>query len=94
MDLAADCYINALKIRHTRAHHGLARVHCLKNDKAAAYMEMTELIKKAKNNASAYEKRSEYCDREQAKEDLEMVTRLDPLRVYPYRYRAAGKYFT
>ncbi|KAG5043534.1 ETO1-like protein 1 isoform X2 [Glycine soja] len=89
LDLAADCYINALKIRHTRAHHGLARVHCLKNDKAAAYMEMTELIKKAKNNASAYEKRSEYCDREQAKEDLEMVTRLDPLRVYPYRYRAA-----
>jgi len=53
-------------------------------------MEMTELIKKAKNNASAYEKRSEYCDREQAKADLEMVTRLDPLRVYPYRYRAAG----
>ncbi|QCD97670.1 ETO1-like protein 1 [Vigna unguiculata] len=89
LDLAADCYINALKIRHTRAHHGLARVHCLKNDKAAAYMEMTELIKKAKNNASAYEKRSEYCDREQAKADLEMVTRLDPLRVYPYRYRAA-----
>ncbi|KAK7378396.1 hypothetical protein VNO80_03835 [Phaseolus coccineus] len=89
LDLAADCYINALKIRHTRAHHGLARVHCLKNDKTAAYMEMTELIKKAKNNASAYEKRSEYCDREQAKADLEMVTRLDPLRVYPYRYRAA-----
>jgi len=57
-------------------------------------MEMTELIKKAKNNASAYEKRSEYCDREQAKADLEMVTRLDPLRAYPYRYRAAGKFFT
>ncbi|KAK7285299.1 hypothetical protein RJT34_20065 [Clitoria ternatea] len=89
LDLAADCYISALKIRHTRAHQGLARVHCLKNDKAAACMEMTELIDKAKNNASAYEKRSEYCDREQAKADLEMVTRLDPLRVYPYRYRAA-----
>ncbi|KAK7336786.1 hypothetical protein VNO77_17334 [Canavalia gladiata] len=89
LDLAADCYINALKIRHTRAHQGLARVHCLKNDKAAAYMEMTELIKKAKNNASAYEKRSEYCEREQVKADLQMVTRLDPLRVYPYRYRAA-----
>ncbi|XP_027349875.1 ETO1-like protein 1 isoform X2 [Abrus precatorius] len=89
LDLAADCYINALKIRHTRAHQGLARVHCLKNDKAAAYMEMTELIEKAKNNASAYEKRSEYCDREQAMADLEMATRLDPLRVYPYRYRAA-----
>ncbi|KAG2331303.1 hypothetical protein Bca52824_002483 [Brassica carinata] len=56
LDLAADCYINALK---------------------------------AQNNASAYEKRSEYCDRELAKSDLEMVTRLDPLRVYPYRYRAA-----
>lgn len=89
LDLAADCYINALKIRHTRAHQGLARVHYLKNDKPAAYEEMTKLIEKARNNASAYEKRSEYCEREQTKIDLEMVTRLDPLRVYPYRYRAA-----
>lgn len=89
LDLAADCYINALKIRHTRAHQGLARVHYLKNEKAAAYEEMTKLIEKARNNASAYEKRSEYCEREQTKIDLEMVTRLDPLRVYPYRYRAA-----
>ncbi|OMP04919.1 BTB/POZ-like protein [Corchorus olitorius] len=89
LDAAADCYINALKIRHTRAHQGLARVHYLRNDKAAAYEEMTKLIEKAKNNASAYEKRSEYCDRELIKADLEMVTRLDPLRVYPYRYRAA-----
>ncbi|GAV87922.1 LOW QUALITY PROTEIN: BTB domain-containing protein/TPR_11 domain-containing protein, partial [Cephalotus follicularis] len=89
LDLAADCYINALKIRHTRAHQGLARVHFLKNDKAAAYEEMTKLIEKARNNASAYEKRSEYCDRELTKADLEMVTQLDPLRVYPYRYRAA-----
>jgi hypothetical protein len=88
--LAADCYINALKIRHTRAHQGLARVHFLKNDKIAAYEEMTKLIVKAQNNASAYEKRSEYCDRELTKADLEMVTQLDPLRVYPYRYRAAG----
>ncbi|XP_065861092.1 ETO1-like protein 1 [Euphorbia lathyris] len=88
-ELAADCYINALKIRHTRAHQGLARVHFLRNDKAAAYEEMTKLIEKAKNNASAYEKRSEYCDREVTKADLEMVTKLDPLRVYPYRYRAA-----
>ncbi|KAF7804721.1 ETO1-like protein 1 [Senna tora] len=89
LDSAADCYINALEIRHTRAHQGLARVHFLKNDKAAAYNEMTKLIEKAKNNASAYEKRSEYCDRELTKADLEMVTHLDPLRVYPYRYRAA-----
>ncbi|KAK7277613.1 hypothetical protein RJT34_22628 [Clitoria ternatea] len=89
LDLAADCYIKALKIQHTRAHQGLARVHYLKNDKAAAYKEMTNLIEKAKNNASAYEKRSEYGDRELTKADLEMVTRLDPLRVYPYRYRAA-----
>ncbi|XP_051118641.1 ETO1-like protein 1 [Andrographis paniculata] len=89
LDAAADCYINALKIRHTRAHQGLARVHFLKNDKNAAYAEMTKLIEKARNNASAYEKRSEYCDRELTKADLEMVTRLDPLRVYPYRYRAA-----
>ncbi|KAG6434940.1 hypothetical protein SASPL_106585 [Salvia splendens] len=89
LDAAADCYINALKIRHTRAHHGLARVHHLRNDKNAAYAEMTNLIEKAMNNASAYEKRSEYCDRDLTKADLEMVTRLDPLRVYPYRYRAA-----
>ncbi|KAJ9696054.1 hypothetical protein PVL29_008355 [Vitis rotundifolia] len=89
LELAADCYINALKIRHTRAHQGLARVHFLKNDKTAAYLEMTKLIEKARNNASAYEKRSEYCERELTKADLEMVTRLDPLRVYPYRYRAA-----
>lgn len=88
-DLAADCYVNALKIRHTRAHQGLARVHFLRNDKTAAYEEMTKLIEKAQNNASAYEKRSEYCDRDLTKADLEMVTRLDPLRVYPYRYRAA-----
>ena len=57
-----------------------------------AYDEMTKLIQKAQNNASAYEKRSEYCERELTKADLEMVTRLDPLRVYPYRYRAAGQY--
>ncbi|KAG5125938.1 hypothetical protein JHK82_026773 [Glycine max] len=89
LELAEDCYIKALKIQHTRAHQGLARVHFLKNDKAAAYKEMTNLIEKARNNASAYEKRSEYGDREITKADLEMVTRLDPLRVYPYRYRAA-----
>lgn len=89
LDLAADCYTSALRIRHTRAHQGLARVHYLRNDKNAAYDEMTKLIEKAKNNASAYEKRSEYCDRELTKADLEMVTKLDPLRVYPYRYRAA-----
>ncbi|PIA45050.1 hypothetical protein AQUCO_01700539v1 [Aquilegia coerulea] len=89
LDLAADCYISALKIRHTRAHQGLARVHFLRGDRNAAYEEMTRLIEKAQNNASAYEKRSEYCDRELTKADLEMVTQLDPLRVYPYRYRAA-----
>ncbi|KAL7151500.1 hypothetical protein ABFS83_04G034800 [Erythranthe nasuta] len=89
LDAAADCYINALKIRHTRAHQGLARVHFLRHDKSAAHAEMTKLIDKARNNASAYEKRSEYGDRELTKTDLEMVTRLDPLRVYPYRYRAA-----
>ncbi|KAK1313716.1 ETO1-like protein 1 [Acorus calamus] len=89
LDLAADCYISALKIRHTRAHQGLARVHFLRNDRSAAYEEMKKLIEKARNNASAYEKRSEYCDRELTKADLQMVTQLDPLRVYPYRYRAA-----
>jgi hypothetical protein len=53
---------------------------------------MTKLIEKARSNASAYEKRSEYCDRDLTKADLQMVTKLDPLRVYPYRYRAAGKH--
>lgn len=89
LDLAADCYLSALKIRHTRAHQGLARVHYLKNNRDAAYEEMTKLIEKARNNASAYEKRSEYCDRDMAKADLSMATQLDPLRTYPYRYRAA-----
>lgn len=89
LDLAMDCYVNALKIRHTRAHQGLARVYFLKNDRNKAYDEMTKLIEKARNKASAYEKRSEYCDRELTKADLQMVSKLDPLRVYPYRYRAA-----
>ncbi|XP_028764472.1 ethylene-overproduction protein 1 isoform X1 [Neltuma alba] len=89
LDLAADCYMNALNIKHTRAHQGLARVYYLKNQRKAAYDEMTKLIEKARNNASAYEKRSEYCDRDMAKSDLSMATQLDPLRTYPYRYRAA-----
>ncbi|XP_002526653.2 ethylene-overproduction protein 1 [Ricinus communis] len=89
LDLAADCYMNALNIKHTRAHQGLARVYHLKNQRKAAYDEMTKLIEKARNNASAYEKRSEYCDRDMAKGDLSMATQLDPLRTYPYRYRAA-----
>ncbi|CAI9761302.1 unnamed protein product [Fraxinus pennsylvanica] len=89
LDFAADCYMSALKIKHTRAHQGLARVYHLKNDKKAAYDEMTKLIEKAENKASAYEKRSEYCDRELANNDLSMATQLDPLRTYPYRYRAA-----
>ncbi|GFY83800.1 tetratricopeptide repeat (TPR)-containing protein [Actinidia rufa] len=89
LDLAADCYTNALNIKHTRAHQGLARVYHLKNQRKAAYDEMTKLIEKARSNASAYEKRSEYCDRDMAKSDLSMATKLDPLRTYPYRYRAA-----
>ncbi|KAL3622750.1 Ethylene-overproduction protein 1 [Castilleja foliolosa] len=89
LDHAVDCYMNALNIKHTRAHQGLARVYHLKNLRKAAYDEMTKLIEKARYNASAYEKRSEYCDREMARSDLSMATRLDPLRTYPYRYRAA-----
>lgn len=92
LDLAADCYMNALNIKHTRAHQGLARVYHLKNQRKAAYDEMTKLIEKARNNASAYEKRSEYCDRDMAKSDLSMATQLDPMRTYPYRYRAAGNF--
>ncbi|KAH0721808.1 ethylene-overproduction protein 1-like [Solanum tuberosum] len=89
LDSAIDCYVNALTIKHTRAHQGLARVYHLKNQRKAAYDEMTKLIEKASYNASAYEKRSEYCDRELAKSDLTMATKLDPLRTYPYRYKAA-----
>lgn len=90
LDLAADCYVSALEIKHTRAHQGLARVYHLKNDRKSAYEEMTKLIDKAQNKASAYEKRSEYCDRDMANNDLHMASVLDPLRTYPYRYRAAG----
>ena len=93
LDLAAECYMNALNIQHIRAHQGLARVYYLQNDRKAAYDEMTKLIEMAWNNASAYEKRSEYCNRDMAKSDLSMATQLDPLRTYPYRYRAAGKFF-
>lgn len=89
LDLAADCYVNALDIKHTRAHQGLARVYHLKNEKKAAFEEMTKLIEMAPNNASAYEKRSEYGDRDMANSDLSTATQLDPLRTYPYRYRAA-----
>ncbi|KAI9196712.1 hypothetical protein LWI28_026349 [Acer negundo] len=89
LDLAENCYTNALDIKHTRAHQGLARVFYLKNQRKAAYDEMTKLIEKAHNSASAFEKRSEYCEREMAKNDLNMATQLDPLRTYPYRYRAA-----
>ncbi|XP_057442234.1 ethylene-overproduction protein 1-like [Lotus japonicus] len=89
LDLAKACYKNALEIRHTRAHQGLARVYHQKNQRKAAYDEMTKLIEKAESNASAYEKRSEYCDREMAKADLDLATQLDPLRTYPYRFRAA-----
>lgn len=94
IELAKECYNNALAIRHTRAHQGLARVYHQKNQRKAAYDEMTMLIEKAESNASAYEKRSEYCDREMAKADLDVATHLDPLRTYPYRYRAAGTSFT
>ncbi|EXB37965.1 Ethylene-overproduction protein 1 [Morus notabilis] len=89
LDGAANCYKNALDIKHTRAHQGLARVYHLRNQRKVAHEEMTKLIGRAQNNASAYEKRSEYCDREMAKDDLDMATKLDPLRTYPYRYRAA-----
>lgn len=90
-ELAESCYKKALGIKHTRAHQGLARVFYVTNRKKAAYDEMTKLIEKAKNNASAYEKRSEYCERENAMSDLNTATTLDPLRTYPYRYRAAGE---
>ncbi|MBA0700254.1 hypothetical protein Goari_001819, partial [Gossypium aridum] len=89
LDEATNCYMNALEIKHTRAHQGLARIHFLRNQQKTAYDEMSKLIEKAISNASVYEKRSEYCDGLMAKNDLNMATRLDPLRTYPYRYRAA-----
>ncbi|GKV22053.1 hypothetical protein SLEP1_g31957 [Rubroshorea leprosula] len=89
LDQAATCYMNALNIKHTQAHQGRARVFHLKNQLKAAYDEMKKLIEKAWNNASAYEKHSEYCDQNMAKSDLSMTTKLDPLRTYPCRYRAA-----
>lgn len=90
LDEAETAYKNALEIKHTRAHQGLARVYFLKNQRKQACEEMTKLIEKSCSKAAAYEKRSEYCEREKAKEDLDMATKLDPLRTYPYRYRAAG----
>jgi len=89
LDEAAECYGIALNIKHTRAHQGLARVHYLKNRKQAAFDEMTKLVQIATNSASAYEKRSEYGERDAAKNDLNTATLLDPTRTYPYRYRAA-----
>ncbi|GAA0147761.1 ubiquitin-protein ligase [Lithospermum erythrorhizon] len=89
LDHAVDKYLTALEIKHTRAHQGLARIYHLRDQRTAAYDEMTKLIEKARFSASAYEKRSEYSDREMAKDDLSMATQLDPLRTYPYRYRAA-----
>ncbi|ESQ42523.1 hypothetical protein EUTSA_v10012604mg [Eutrema salsugineum] len=89
LDKAETAYKSALEIKHTRAHQGLARVYFLKNQRKEACEEMTKLIEKAFSKAAAYEKRSEYCEREKAKEDLDMSSKLDPLRTYPYRYRAA-----
>lgn len=92
LDLAADCFMNAINIKHTRAHEGLAKVYHLKNQRKAAYDEMTKLIEKALKKATGYEKRAEYCDPDAAKSDLSMATQLDPTRTFPYRYRAAGKF--
>lgn len=91
LDEAAECYGIALNIKHTRAHQGLARVHYLKNRKQAAFDEMTKLVRIATSSASAYEKRSEYGERDAAMCDLNTATLLDPTRTYPYRYRSAGE---
>jgi tetratricopeptide (TPR) repeat protein len=90
LEEATECYGIALNIKHTRAHQGLARIHYLKNRKLAAFDEMTKLVKIATNSASAFEKRSEYGERDAAMCDLNTATLLDPTRTYPYRYRAAG----
>uniref|UniRef100_A0A6N2LUZ8 BTB domain-containing protein n=1 Tax=Salix viminalis TaxID=40686 RepID=A0A6N2LUZ8_SALVM len=64
LDQAADCYMNALNIKHTRAHQGLALHQLMRNDQNTATVRRPKLI-------------------------LIMATLLDPLRTYPYRYRAA-----
>ncbi|KAF6157763.1 hypothetical protein GIB67_021942 [Kingdonia uniflora] len=43
LDQATDYYMNALNIKHTRAHQGLARIYHLKNKKIEAYNEMTSV---------------------------------------------------
>ncbi|KAF2314834.1 hypothetical protein GH714_036852 [Hevea brasiliensis] len=75
---------DALKCPSDRLRKGQAL-----NNLGSVYVDHGKLDLAGRNNASAYEKRSEYCDRELAKADLEIVTKLDPLRVYPYKYRAA-----
>ncbi|MBA0817290.1 hypothetical protein Gohar_001869 [Gossypium harknessii] len=47
LDEATNCYMNALEIKHTRAYQGLARIHFLRNQRKAAYDEMSKLIEKA-----------------------------------------------
>ncbi|KAH1033797.1 hypothetical protein J1N35_045971 [Gossypium stocksii] len=51
LDETTNCYMNALEIKHTRAHQGLARIHFSRNQRKAAYDEMSKLIEKACSNA-------------------------------------------
>ncbi|KAJ7552625.1 hypothetical protein O6H91_06G062200 [Diphasiastrum complanatum] len=89
IERAAECYRNAIALGHTLAHQGLAEVYSSQGQRKLAHQEMTKLIQKAKNKASAYEKRSEYSEVEEAINDLNHATKLNPLRPFPYKFRAA-----
>ena len=41
-------------------------------------------------NLQAAQKASDEVEVAALEDDLDMATKLDPLRTYPYRYRAAG----
>lgn len=70
-----------------RVHQVVERLSYGSDQVCVLAISRTKLIEKARNNAPAYEKRSEHREHELTKADLEMATRLDPFRVYPYRYR-------
>lgn len=73
---------------------GLLVVHALwgiQGKRSLAREEMSKMIALCPGLALAYEKRAEYSDdKGDILQDLATVTHLDPLRTYPYRYRAAG----
>ncbi|KAJ7294794.1 hypothetical protein O6H91_Y232100 [Diphasiastrum complanatum] len=88
-ELATNCYKDALRLKHTRALRGLARIHCLQGDLKSALDHMTKLIENTTNNVVGSEKRSDYGPQSTVMADLAMITLIDPLQMYPYRHKAA-----